>query len=100
MCSAILQWEGLGSVQVRCFRIHGRRDVLIPPPAHADLLLDGGHLISMTHPKECVAYIGARVAPLVDERETVPPEPQGRNEGAARQAATQLSPPPGVGKLL
>jgi pimeloyl-ACP methyl ester carboxylesterase len=60
MCRAIFQWPGLGSTPVRCFRIHGRRDRVIPPPRHADLLLDGGHLIAMTHAKECVEFIGSR----------------------------------------
>ena len=59
MCSAIFQWEGLSGVPVRCFRIHGRRDLVIPPPAQVDLLLDGGHLISVTHPKECAEYVRA-----------------------------------------
>jgi pimeloyl-ACP methyl ester carboxylesterase len=59
MCAAVFQWSGLGSVPVRCMRIHGRHDLIIPPPAQADLLLDGGHLISVTHPKECVEFIRA-----------------------------------------
>jgi pimeloyl-ACP methyl ester carboxylesterase len=59
MCNAIFQWDGLGSTPVRCFRIHGRRDFVIPPPLRADLLLDGGHLIAMTHAKQCVEFIGA-----------------------------------------
>jgi pimeloyl-ACP methyl ester carboxylesterase len=57
MCHAIFEWEGLGPAPVRCFRLHGRRDLVVPPPSQCDLLLDGGHLISMTHPRECVAFI-------------------------------------------
>lgn len=57
MCSAIFQWEGLGPVPCRCFRVHGRRDLVIPPPADVDLLLDGGHLISMTHAGECAEFV-------------------------------------------
>jgi pimeloyl-ACP methyl ester carboxylesterase len=59
MCSAIFQWKGCGSLPVRCFRIHGRRDFVIPAPALVDLLLDGGHLISMTHAKECAEFLRA-----------------------------------------
>lgn len=57
MCSAIFEWEGLGASETRVFRIHGRRDLVIPPPAAADLFLNGGHLIAMTHAAECVAFI-------------------------------------------
>jgi len=59
MCKAIFQWEGLGSNSARCVRIHGRRDLVIPPPAEVNLLLDGGHLISLTHAKECVDFMRA-----------------------------------------
>lgn len=62
MCSAIFQWEGLGSVPVRCFRIHGRQDLVIPPPAHVDLLLAGGHLIAMSHARECVEFVRAHLS--------------------------------------
>jgi pimeloyl-ACP methyl ester carboxylesterase len=60
MCQAIFEWEGLGLAPVRYVRIHGRRDLVIPPPTHVDLLLDdGGHLISMTHAKQCAQFIEA-----------------------------------------
>jgi hypothetical protein len=57
MCSAVFQWEGLGPTHVQLFRIHGRRDLVIPAPERVDLLLDGGHLISMTHARECVEFV-------------------------------------------
>ena len=59
MCRAIFHWNGLGETDVRVFRIHGQSDLIIPPPPKVDLLLDGGHLISMTHALECVRYITA-----------------------------------------
>ncbi len=59
MCSAIFQWNGLGVTSTKVFRIHGKHDLVIPPPKQADLLLDGGHLVSMTHAEECVAFIKA-----------------------------------------
>ena len=59
MCSAIFEWEGLGTTATRVFRIHGRRDLLIPPPEEVHLLLDGGHLISVSHAKDCAEFIGA-----------------------------------------
>lgn len=57
MCPAIFAWEGLGETKTKVWRIHGRMDLLIPPPKRVDLLLDGGHLIAMTHAKECVAFV-------------------------------------------
>lgn len=61
MCSAIFQWEGLATGAVRCFRVHGRRDLIIPPPPEVDLLLNGGHLIAMTHALECVEFVAANL---------------------------------------
>ena len=57
MCRAIFQWEGLGETKTQLFRIHGRKDMVISAPENADLLLGGGHLIAMTHAKECVAFV-------------------------------------------
>jgi hypothetical protein len=48
-------------------RIHGRNDLVILPPKRADLLLNGGHLIAMTHAKECVAFL-EQVAPTIFRR--------------------------------
>ena len=59
MCSAIFQWDGLGVTSTKVFRIHGKHDLVIPVPEQVDLLLDGGHLVSMTHAEECAAFIGA-----------------------------------------
>lgn len=57
MCAAVFQWEGLTASPERIFRIHGKLDLVIPPPARADLLLTGGHLISMSHAGECVEFV-------------------------------------------
>lgn len=57
MCMAIFRWEGLGTTQTQVFRIHGRRDQVIPAPKNCDLLLPGGHLIAMTHARECAAFV-------------------------------------------
>lgn len=60
MCRAIFEWEGLGAAFTHCVRIHGGRDLIIPHPPHAHLLLeDAGHLISMTHAGRCVEFIEA-----------------------------------------
>lgn len=57
MCEAIFQWDGLGRSETPVYRIHGKYDLVIPPPKKTDLLLNGGHLISMSHAKECVDFI-------------------------------------------
>jgi pimeloyl-ACP methyl ester carboxylesterase len=62
MCPAIFQWEGLGQTDARVFRLHGRKDLLIPPPERCDLLLSGGHLIALTHAKECAAFVKKHTA--------------------------------------
>ncbi len=57
MVKAIFAWPGSGNVPVRPRRLHGRHDLVIPPPPEVDLLLAGGHLISITHSRACVDYI-------------------------------------------
>jgi len=57
MCPAIFQWQGLADTGTKIHRIHGRHDLVIPPPKNMDLPLDGGHLIAITHASECVEYI-------------------------------------------
>ena len=57
MCAAIFRWEGLGPSSTKIYRLHGRRDLVIPPPQTADILINGGHLISMTHSAECTEFI-------------------------------------------
>jgi pimeloyl-ACP methyl ester carboxylesterase len=57
MCSAIFSWEGLGDTQTQVVRIHGRSDLVIPCPKHVDLIVNGRHLIAMSHAKECADFI-------------------------------------------
>ncbi len=57
MITAIFQWEGLGETPTQVFRIHGRRDRMIPAPKNCDLLLGGGHLIALTHATECARFV-------------------------------------------
>jgi pimeloyl-ACP methyl ester carboxylesterase len=61
MCHAIFKWNGLQRGVQRPIRLHGLHDLVIPCPAQVDLKLDGGHLISLTHAPECVAYIRKRL---------------------------------------
>jgi len=61
MCSAIFRWDGLGVSGTKVYRIHGKHDLVIPPPPGVDLLLDGGHLISISHAHDCVEFIRANL---------------------------------------
>jgi len=57
--AAVFKWEGLNPRLPRPIRIHGKNDWIIPPPPRVDLLLDGGHLIAMTHAKSCCDYLAS-----------------------------------------
>lgn len=59
-CRAIFDWQGLDESRISPVRIHGKRDHLIPLPAKVDLILDGGHLIVMSHADECVSFLKER----------------------------------------
>jgi hypothetical protein len=59
MCAAIFKWEGFGPSSTKVLRLHGRHDFVIPPPKAVDLLIDGGHLISMTNAAEYMKFIMA-----------------------------------------
>lgn len=62
MCHAIFRWEGLRSGAIRPFRIHGGHDRVIPCPVDVDVRIDAGHMVSVTHPKACVAALVSREA--------------------------------------
>jgi hypothetical protein len=62
MCAAIFQWEGLGETDTQVIRLHGSHDLVIPPPAKADFLVKGGHLISITHARECAEFLAEHSA--------------------------------------
>ena len=58
MCRAVFEWKGYApGPATRLHRIHGCHDLLIPAPAKADLFVDGGHVISMTHAEACVTFV-------------------------------------------
>lgn len=59
MCRAIFSWDGLLPGTTNVYRIHGKHDFVIPPPNDGEALLDGGHLIAMTHAAECVRFLRA-----------------------------------------
>ncbi|MFO1397898.1 MAG: alpha/beta fold hydrolase [Burkholderiales bacterium] len=62
MIDAMATWGGGSDPGTPVFRIHGSRDRTVVPPAHADLLLDAGHLAPLTHAAECAAFVTALTA--------------------------------------
>lgn len=63
MCSAVFEWEGLGVTTTKVYRLHGKHDLVIPPPTPVDLLLEGGHLISISHAQECASFVATTLDP-------------------------------------
>jgi len=64
MCEAIFNWGGYSFPHyTRLWRIHGRFDLVIPPPEAPELLPNAGHLVSMTHAKDCVDFLLREVFP-------------------------------------
>ncbi len=50
MCKALFSWEGIGDFQGEVCQIHGQLDkVIFPPKDNVEIIIGGGHLISMTH---------------------------------------------------
>ncbi|MCC7217106.1 MAG: hypothetical protein IT517_10065 [Burkholderiales bacterium] len=62
MYEAMVAWPGGIAPHARVLRIHGRHDSTVRPPATADLMLDGGHLVIMTHARECVDFVRSGLA--------------------------------------
>ena len=61
MCHAVFEWLGLDGSLAKPLRIHGRHDRVIPLPRDVNLVIEGGHLISMTHAQQCVDFVLARL---------------------------------------
>ena len=57
MCREIAAWRGYSVGPERLHRIHGRHDCVIPIPSQVDHIIDGGHLITMTHAAECAGVV-------------------------------------------
>ena len=57
MCKLIASWEGYLSLPDKLIRIHGTQDLVIKCPQVASEKLSAGHLIAMSHPKQCQELI-------------------------------------------
>lgn len=58
MCKYVSLWPGYFGSNEKVFRIHGQKDHIIPcPKRHCDVIDNAGHLLAITHSKECAAFI-------------------------------------------
>lgn len=58
MCKYIPQWSGYLGPNEKIRRIHGKKDHIIPCPRKGcDVIENAGHLLAITHAKECAAFL-------------------------------------------
>jgi len=57
MSKAILNWQGFNGDSNIVARIHGKKDYFISCPANCEIIDKGGHLIAISHARECVDFI-------------------------------------------
>jgi hypothetical protein len=84
MCAAVFDWDGGTGSQTQVYRIHGKHDLVIPAPPSVDLLLSGGHLISISHAQECATYIGANKSLQPTATAVTPPANAGDRASRSR----------------
>ena len=58
MCLHLPSWPGYSDPLEHVFRLHGRRDHVIPCPANgSEVVEDAGHMLAITHPRESGAFL-------------------------------------------
>lgn len=57
MSVAIINWHGYNGNPKTINRIHGKKDYFITCPENCEIIEKGGHLIALTHARECVDFI-------------------------------------------
>lgn len=57
MCKAISTWDGYPGNLTRITRIHGEKDKVIKCPRDCHVIKGAGHLVPITHARECVDLI-------------------------------------------
>jgi pimeloyl-ACP methyl ester carboxylesterase len=58
MCLYFRSWRGYAKPSANVYRIHGRKDHVIPcPPTSCEVIDDAGHLLAITHPREVAAFL-------------------------------------------
>ena len=58
MSKAIFEWSGNMLPNCKVYAIHGKHDTVIRPPKGDVTLINGGHLIAITHANEVAKFIG------------------------------------------
>jgi pimeloyl-ACP methyl ester carboxylesterase len=58
MCQYLPKWSGANKSPAPLFRVHGQKDHVIPcPKVGSEIIANAGHLLALTHPKECGEYL-------------------------------------------
>ncbi len=58
MCQHLNSWSGYRGSLEKVFRLHGRKDLIIPCPASGcDVVEDAGHLLAITHAQETASFL-------------------------------------------
>jgi len=58
MCQYLPKWSGVANTSAPLFRIHGQKDNIIScPKAGCEIVANAGHLLAITHAKECGEYL-------------------------------------------
>jgi pimeloyl-ACP methyl ester carboxylesterase len=58
MCSYLPSWPGYDGPLEKLFRLHGKKDHVIPCPAMGcEVVETAGHLLAITHPAETAAFL-------------------------------------------
>ncbi len=58
MCSYLPSWNGYDGPVEKVFRLHGKKDHIVPCPASGcEVVETAGHLLAMTHAAETVAFL-------------------------------------------
>jgi len=58
MCTYLRSWPGYSGAGDQVFRIHGKKDHIIPCPATGcDVIDDAGHLVAITHAREVAGFL-------------------------------------------
>lgn len=58
MCQHLNSWSGYRGSLENVFRLHGKKDLIIPCPAFGcDVLEDAGHLLAITHAQETASFL-------------------------------------------
>ena len=57
MCRALKDWQGFKGDPALIVRVHGKKDKVLFCHSRCKTIEDGGHLIAMTHPFDCIDAI-------------------------------------------